>query len=392
MDIFHKCDGFTAAREAMAADLYPYFVVLDGHEGTEVRYQGRSVVMCGSNNYLGLTTDPRVKAASQAATDEFGTSCTGSRFLNGNLALHEQLERELAAYCGKEEALVFTTGYQANLGAVSGLVGRGDHVLIDRAAHASAIDAAALSGARTRTFRHDDPASLRRLLRSCPLDAGRLVVVDGVYSMDGDVCSLPELLAECRAFGARLLLDDAHGIGVLGGGRGTEAHLPGDDEADLTTLTFSKSLASVGGAVLGSAQVVHYLRHHARSLIFSAGMSPANTAAALAALGILREEPWRVERLHENAAYLRAGLLDLGIDVGTGTSPIVPVFTADHTETFVLWRRLLDRGVYVNAVVPPAASHRLRMSVMATHTPDQLDHVLNAFADVFADRSLAVGA
>jgi 8-amino-7-oxononanoate synthase len=414
MDLFDKIHNFRTAREAMASGLYPYFVALDRHEGTQVQLAGRNVVMCGSNNYLGLTNDPRVVAASAAALAEFGTSCTGSRFLNGNLRLHEELEAELAAFYGREDALVFSTGFQANLGAISAIAGRGDVVLLDREAHASAIDAARLSGARVKFFQHNDIKSLERQLVSCPEEEGRLVVVEGVYSMTGDICPLPDILAVARRYGARVLLDDAHAVGVLAGGRGTEAHFAGmTDEtrhtdhdtaarftgangetghagtgtrhADLVTVTFSKSLASIGGAVIGDAEVIHYLRHHARSLIFSASMTPANTAAALAALRVLVSEPWRAEQALENAAYVRDELSAQGVDVGASRAPIVPVPLDSVHRTFMAWKNLVARGVYVNAVVPPAAPCRLRLSFMATHTAAQLDHVIAALAAELVD-------
>ncbi|WP_326957580.1 aminotransferase class I/II-fold pyridoxal phosphate-dependent enzyme [Amycolatopsis sp. NBC_01286] len=390
MDVFDKIHGYTDARDAIAAGLYPYFGVLDRHEGTEVRLAGKDAIMCGSNNYLGLTNDPRVIEASAAALAKFGTSCTGSRLLNGNLRLHEELEAKLAEFYRKEDALVFPTGFQANLGTISAIASRGDVVLLDQEAHASAIDAARLSGARVKFFRHNDAASLEQQLAARSPDAGVLVAVEGVYSMAGDICSLPEVDELARRYGARVLLDDAHGLGVLAGGRGTEAHFAvpdgsGGPQADLITVTFSKSLASAGGAVVGSREVIHYLRHHARSLIFSASMTPANTAAALAALRVLTEEPWRAERAQSNAAYVRRALTDRGVNIGASMTPIVPVPLENVLRTFSVWKNLLARGVYVNAVVPPAASCRLRMSFMATHTRAQLDHVVSAIAAELVD-------
>lgn len=385
MDLFDKIHEYTDAREAMEAGLYPYFPVVDRQDGTEARISDRDVIMCGSNNYPGLSNHRRVVEASAAALHRYGTSCTGSRFLNGNLRLHEELEAELARFYGREDALVFSTGFQANLGTISAVAGRGDVVLLDREAHASAIDAARLSGARVRFFRHNDVESLERKLAGCARDAGVLVVVEGVYSMAGDICPLPEVIDVARRHGARVLLDDAHGLGVLAGGRGTEAHFGGGARSDLVTVTFSKALASVGGAVVGSRAAVDYLRHHARSLIFSAAMTPAGTAAALAALRVLAEEPWRAERAMSNAAYVRRALTARGVSVGASVTPIVPVPLEDVTRTFTVWRNLLDRGVYVNAVIPPAASCRLRMSFLATHTVDQLDRVVSAVASEVAE-------
>ncbi|RLK55179.1 aminotransferase class I/II-fold pyridoxal phosphate-dependent enzyme [Actinokineospora cianjurensis] len=389
MDIFAKCVDFTDAKDLMATGLYPYFLPLTGNDGSTARYEDREIVMCGSNNYLGLTADPRVKNAAQEAIADLGTSNTGSRFLNGNLELHERLERSLADFYGREEALVFSTGYQANLGAVAGLAGRHDVVLLDKLVHASAIDAAMLSGARIKFFQHNDPEALDRRLAACPPDAGKLVVVDGVYSMEGDICALPLLRDVCRAHGARLVVDDAHALGVLGDGRGTAAHFGGEG-ADLVTVTFSKSLASIGGAVIGDSAVVQYLRHHARSLIFSASPSPSNAASALMALEILKSEPWRVRQALSNARYVRDALAARGVPVGSSDTPIVPVFTEGRTETFTLWRSLLDRGVYTNPIIPPAASYRLRTSFMATHTTEQLDFVIEAFLAEFANLPAAV--
>ncbi|MGW6915532.1 aminotransferase class I/II-fold pyridoxal phosphate-dependent enzyme [Kitasatospora sp. NPDC054939] len=381
MDIFSRISAYRAARDAMAAGLYPYFLPLTGNEGTTVTLGDRELVMCGSNNYLGLTSDPRVKKAAADALDRYGTSCTGSRFLNGNLALHEELERELADYYGKPAALVISTGYQANLGAIDALAGRGDVVLADRDAHASIVDGGRLSAARLRRFRHNDAGALDRALAAVPDQAGRLVVVDGVYSMEGDLCALPEIVEVCRRHEARLVVDDAHGLGVLAQGRGTCAHFGLTGQVDLITVTFSKSLASLGGAVLGDEDVIHYLKHHARSLIFSASATPASAASALAALRILREEPWRAERAQQNADRIRAGLAALGIDPGLSATPVIPLRTRGVVETLLLWRRLIERGVYTNPVVPPAASPRLRLSFMATHTDAHLDRVLEVLAE-----------
>ncbi|MEV7782923.1 aminotransferase class I/II-fold pyridoxal phosphate-dependent enzyme [Kitasatospora sp. NPDC088351] len=380
MDIFSKVSGYTAARDAMAAGIYPYFLPLTGHEGTTVTLGDRELVMCGSNNYLGLTADPRVRKAAVDALDRYGPSCTGSRFLNGNLALHDQLEGELAEFYGKPAAAVLSTGYQANLGTISALAGRGDVVFADRDAHASIVDGCVLSGAKHRRFRHNDARSLDRALAAVPESAGKLVVVDGVYSMEGDLCALPEIVEVCRRRGARLIVDDAHGLGVLDQGRGTCSYFGLTDQVDLITVTFSKSLASLGGAVLGDEDVIHYLKHHARSLIFSASATPASAAAALTALRILRDEPWRAERAQQNADYIRAGLAALGISPGESSTPVIPLRTRGIIETLLLWRRLIDNGVYTNPVVPPAASPRLRLSLMATHTTEHLDKVLDALS------------
>ncbi|MEV6398756.1 pyridoxal phosphate-dependent aminotransferase family protein, partial [Streptomyces sp. NPDC051907] len=379
-DVFSRFAAFTAATELIGAGLYPYFLPLDGHEGTTVRRAGRELIMCGSNNYLGLTADPRVRAAARDALDAYGTSCTGSRFLNGNIDLHHQLEEELARFLGKPAALVMSTGYQTNLGVLTALLTPRDYVLIDKDAHASLVDGCRLSGAKVRRVPHNDPAALAQALERLPDHAPRLVVVDGVYSMEGDVCDLPAISAVCRRYGARLVVDDAHGLGVLADGRGTAAHFGLTDQVDLITVTFSKSLASLGGAVAGSEEAIHYLKHHARSLMFSAAMTPADTAAALAALRVLRSEPELVVSLQANADYVRRGLAQAGVQTGHSTTPIIPVPTAGAMETLAAYHRLIERGVYVNPVLPPAASPRLRTSFMASHTVDQLDRVIEAFA------------
>jgi 8-amino-7-oxononanoate synthase len=380
MDLFDKCRDYTIARDAMAAGIYPYFIALDANEGPTVRYRGREVVMCGSNNYLGLTTDERVLAASRAALDVYGPSCTGSRFLNGNIRLHEELEHELAAYFGKPAALVFSTGYQANVGTISALLSKDDVIFTDADVHASLIDGCRLSRSKVRRFAHNDPTDLARQLATYPSAAGKLVVVDGVYSMEGDICTLPDIVRVCREFDARLLVDDAHGAGVLADGRGTCAHFGSTDDADLITITFSKSFASLGGAVLGSEESIHYIRHHARSLIFSASIAPPNAAAALAAVRIVAAEPWRSRQALANAVHIRRELTELGFDTGASQTPIVPVYSDDVLPMLMLWRRLLEAGVYTNAVLPPAASARLRTSYMATHDADHLDRVVEAFA------------
>ncbi|MFY1690316.1 aminotransferase class I/II-fold pyridoxal phosphate-dependent enzyme [Plantactinospora sp. WMMB782] len=367
---------------AQAAGIYPYFTVFEGSDTTVARTAAGDVLMCGSNNYLGLTSDPRVTAAAQAAIEEYGSSRTGSRLLNGNTPLHEELERELADFVGMPAALVFPTGYQANLGAIAALLSRHDVVIIDREAHASVYDGCGLSAAKVRRFAHNDMADLERRLAACPPDAGRLVVVDGVYSMAGDLCPLPETVRLCQKYGARLLVDDAHGLGVLADGRGTAAHFGLTEQVDLVTVTFSKSLASIGGAVLGPVDVIEYLRHHARSLIFSAAAPPASLAAAQAALRILRAEPWRCRQALENASYVHRELAALGYEPLPSETPIVCVPIDGVVPTVFTWRGLLDRGVYVNAVIPPAASPRVRASFTATHTPEQLKRAVAAFAEV----------
>jgi 8-amino-7-oxononanoate synthase len=385
MDIFEKCFGYTAAKEAMAAGLYPYFIPMTESEGTEAVFQGRRLIMCGSNNYLGLTTDPRVRQAAIDAVTRFGTSCTGSRFLNGTLELHEQLERELADWVGKESALVFSTGMQANLGTISAIVDRHDVVILDKDDHASIVDGARLGWGQTKRFLHSDMSDLEKVLAAIPESKGKLVVVDGLYSMGGDIVPLPELVAVCKKYGARLMVDDAHALGVLGGGRGTAAHFGLTDQVDLIMSTFSKSFASLGGFIAGEADVIHYIKHHARSLIFSASIPASNAAAALAALQIMRTEPERVQRLMQIAEKMHAGYRQLGFNVGNSTTPIIPILIGDDTQTLLIWKALFENGVFVNPILSPAVpagQQLLRTSYMATHTDDQLDRVLETFAKV----------
>ncbi len=384
-DIFEKCLGFTEAKDAIAAGIYPYFIPLTENEGTEAVYRGHRLIMCGSNNYLGLTTHPKVRQAAMAAIARYGTSCTGSRFLNGTLEMHEQLEIELAEWVGKEAALVFSTGMQVNLGTISSLVGRGDYVILDKEDHASILDGAKLSWGETKRFAHNDLHDLERLLSRLPADKGKLVIVDGLFSMGGDIAPLPQIIALCQRYGARLMVDDAHAMGVLGGGRGTAAHFGVTDQVDLIMSTFSKSFASLGGFIAGDEPVIHYIKHHARSLIFSASIPPANAAAALAALQVMREEPERIERLGQIAAYMRKGFQQLGFNTGNSESPIIPIIIGDTMMTILTWKMLFDAGVFVNPVLSPGVppgSELLRTSYMATHTDEQLNRVLDIFAKV----------
>ncbi|MDB4947702.1 MAG: aminotransferase class [Gemmatimonadetes bacterium] len=384
-DLFDKCRRYTAAHEVMAAGLYPYFQPIEASDDTEVVVRGERKIMVGSNNYLGLTHHPHVLESARAALYRYGSGCTGSRFLNGTLDLHETLERRLAGFMGHESALVFSTGYQTNLGAIATLVGRGGVVAQDRLNHASLIDGATLSGGRTVRYAHCDPDSLRQVLAE-NAERGVLVVTDGVFSMEGDVAPLPAIAALAAEYGARVLVDDAHSVGVMGDrGGGTAQHFGMEGGVDLAMATFSKSFASIGGALAGPEYVIHYLKHHARSLIFSASMPPSAVATVLACLDVVEQEPWRRERLWANAAYLRGGLQALGFDTGLSATPIIPVATGRMMDTFAFWRALFDAGVFTNPVTPPAvpeAECRLRTSVMATHTREQLDAVLAAFGRV----------
>ncbi|NOZ49455.1 MAG: pyridoxal phosphate-dependent aminotransferase family protein [Chloroflexi bacterium] len=385
MDLFAKAYQFTAAAEAKAAGLYPYFIPMSGNEGTTAIYQGRRIIMCGSNNYLGLTTHPKVREAAQAAIQEYGTSCTGSRFLNGTLEMHLELERELADWVDKDASLVFSTGMQVNLGVISALAGRNDVVILDKDDHASIVDGARLAWGKVKRFRHNDMADLERVLQDVPEDQGKLVVVDGLYSMEGDIAPLPEIVPLCKKYGARLMVDDAHAMGVLGGGKGTAAHFGLSDEVDLIMSTFSKSFASLGGFIAGDQQVIDYIQHTARSLIFSASIPPANAAAARAALHVMKEEPQRGVRLNQIGDKMRRGYRALGFDIGNSETAVIPVIIGDDTRTFIAWKMLMDAGVYVNAVIAPATPpgrQLLRSSYMATHTDEQLDQVLATFDQV----------
>jgi 8-amino-7-oxononanoate synthase len=385
MDIFKKCFDYEIVKQARLSGAYPYFIPLDENEGTEVIYEGRRIIMCGSNNYLGLTTHPRVRQASIDAINRYGTSCTGSRFLNGNLRLHEQLEKEVADWVGKDAALVYSTGMQVNLGTISSIVGKNDIVILDKEDHASIVDGSFLSGGKIERFRHNDMDHLKRVLESLPGDKGKLLVVDGLFSMEGDIAPLPEIIPLCEQFGVRLMVDDAHAMGVLGGGRGTAAHFGLTDKVDLIMSTFSKSFASLGGFIAGDAEVVDYIKHNARSFIFSASMSPANAAAALAALQVMREEPQRVARVNKIAEFMRKGYQALGFDTGNSVTPIIPIIIGDDERTFLTWRLLFEAGVFVNPVISPGTApgrQLLRTSYMATHTDDQLHRVLEIFEKV----------
>ncbi len=385
MDLFTKAYNYETARQARAGGYYPYFIPLDRNEGSEVVYQGRRIIMCGSNNYLGLTTHPKVREAAIEAIKKYGTSCTGSRFLNGNMTIIEDLEEKLAKWVGKEAALVFSTGMQVNLGTISALVGKRDIIILDKEDHASIVDGAILSGGKIERYRHNDMTHLERVLKSLPEETGKLLVVDGLFSMEGDIAPLPEIVPLCKKYNVRLMVDDAHAMGVLGGGRGTAAHFGMTDEVDLIMSTFSKSFASIGGFVAGEFEVIDYVKHHARSLIFSAAIPPANTATVLAALEVMEEQPELVEQLERNAKFMREGFKQLGFDTGHSESPIIPIIIGDDALTFKTWSDLFENGVFVNPVISPATApgHQLlRTSYMASHTRDQLEKVLEIFEKV----------
>lgn len=384
-DLFDKVHGFTAAKEAMEIGIYPFFRALSDSEGTTATFEGKDVVMLGSNNYLGLTTDERVRNAAIEATHQFGTSVTGSRFLNGTLELHLEADRRLAEFVGKEAALVFSTGYQTNLGTVSALLGKNDVAILDKDAHACIVDGVNMSRGTMKRFKHNDVEDLERVLSKISPNSGKLVVIDGVYSMGGDFAPLPEIIEVCKHYDARLLVDDAHGIGVAGGGRGTSAHFGLTDQVDLIMGTFSKSFASIGGFIAGSADVIHYVQHHARSLMFSAALPAPNLAAVLAVLDIIETEAEHVQQVWKNAEYMRHGLKELGYNTGNSQTPIIPVIIGEQFRTGLAWLALIEEGVYTNPVIPPATPPNyslLRTSYTATHRQEHLDRALKAFKTV----------
>ncbi len=391
MDIFEKCRTYTQAKDAIKGGFYPYFIPLDENEGTEVEFEGKRLIMCGSNNYLGLTTHPKVKEAAKDAIQRFGTSCTGSRFLNGTLAMHELLEHELADFVGKEEALIFSTGMQVNLGTISALVGRDDVVILDKDDHASIVDGARLGYGKIERFQHNNIDHLEKVLQSLSAECGKMIVVDGVFSMGGDLANLKELVPMAQKYNTRIMVDDAHGMGVTGRGRGTAEEFGMTDQVDLIMSTFSKSFASLGGFIAGDENVIHYVKHNARALIFSASIPAANTAAALAALKIIRAEPERVDRVNAIADFVRKELKSMGFNVGDSVTPIIPVIIGDDEKTFMTWKMLFENGVFVNPVISPAVPpgmQLLRTSYMATHTDAQMVKVLETFEQVGKELSI----
>jgi 8-amino-7-oxononanoate synthase len=386
VDIFEKCFNYTDAKEAMKAGIYPYFHALTSGQDTEVIMDGKRVIMLGSNNYLGLTSDPRLKEAAIKAIEKYGSGCSGSRFLNGTLDLHIKLEEKLASFVKKEAALVFSTGFQTNLGIISALVGRNDYIIGDKQNHASIVDACRLSFGKLLKFKHNDMEDLERILESIPEDKGKLIVVDGVFSMEGDIANLPEIVKLAKKYGARVMVDDAHGLGVMGEhGRGTAEYFGLEDEVDIIMGTFSKSLASLGGYVASKEDVIHYIKHNSRPFIFSASIPPANAAAAMEAINILESEPERIKKLWENAEFMKEGFKAMGLSVGGTKTPIVPIIVGDDYKAFKMTMELLDAGVYVNPAVSPAVEKGcalLRTSYTPTHTKEQLEFALDAFEKV----------
>jgi 8-amino-7-oxononanoate synthase len=383
MDIFAKCYDFTEADAIKKAGYYFLFREVESAQDTEVIVDGQRLIMAGSNNYLGLTNHPKIKEAAIKAVEKYGSGCAGSRFLNGNLDIHEELEAKLAAFFRQEAAVVFATGYQTNLGTISALVGRNDEIILDKFDHASIIDGCRLSFGKVTKFRHNDMGDLERVLSRESGKGGKLIIVDGVFSMEGDITPLPEVIALSKKYGARVMVDDAHGVGVLGkGGRGTTEHFHMEDEVDMIMGTYSKSLAAIGGFICASREVANYVKHLARSLIFSASLAPPLVAAVNAALDIIQNEPERREKLWYNTHKMLKGYKELGFDTGNSETPIIPIIIGDQIKTFKICGLLQEYGVFVNPTVSPAVPagrELLRTSYMATHTEEQLDRILDAF-------------
>ncbi len=386
MDIFKKMMSKQMYEEVQEAGCYPYFHKLTSGQDTVVQMEGQETIMIGSNNYLGLTSHPEVIKAGVEALKKYGSGCSGSRFLNGTLDMHIELENELAEFLHKEAVMTFSTGFQSNLGIISAVVGRNDYVICDRENHASIYDACRLSFGKMLRFNHADMEDLEKKLQAVPKECGILIVTDGVFSMGGDICKLPEIVKLARKYDARVMVDDAHGLGVLGKhGRGTAEHFGLEDEVDIIMGTFSKSLASLGGFMAAKKRVIEYVKHTSRPYIFSASITPASVACALAALRILKREPERVQRLRDISNYMRQGLKKLGVNIIDSTTPIIPIYTYDDKKAFMACKLLLERGVYVNPVITPATPPGmalLRTSYTATHTKEQMDKAMKAIKEV----------
>lgn len=388
--IFNKCANYTEANDARAKGFYPFFKPIERMEGTRVVIDGRQLVMAGSNNYLGLATDPRMEEAARKAIAKYGTSCSGSRFMNGTLSLHEELENKLAVFSGQESALCFTTGYQTNLGAISALLGKGEYIITDKYNHASIMDGIFMSAGINKTihvirYKHNNMRDLEKELSKLPENAAKLIVTDGVFSMEGSIVKLPELSELGKRFNAGVYLDEAHAMGVLGStGRGTGEYYGNMNLADVVMCTFSKSFGSIGGFVAGEAGIIDYIKHFARPLIFSASLPPANIAAVMTALDIMEQEPERIARLQEIAKKMISSFKALGFNVGAAETPIVPLIIGDNEKTFIFWKRMFDRGVYVNPVITPAVPPNrslIRTSYMATHSDEDLNIILEIAAE-----------
>jgi len=382
VSILDKCYKFTDARKVMAMGYYPYFRVITSEQDTEVICNGKKMLMMGSNSYLGLTNHPRVKEAAIKAIQKYGSGCAGSRFLNGTLDIHIELENELAKFVGKEEAICYPTGYQANVGCISAIVGKNDFVITDKYDHASIIDGALLAEGKMLRFKHNDMTSLERVLKEIK-GKNSLIVVDGIFSMEGDIANLPVIIELAEKYNAVVMVDEAHSLGVLGNqGVGTAAYFGLTDKTAFIMGTFSKSLASVGGFIAADEALIHYLKHKSRALIFSASLPPASTASVLEALKIIKEEPERIAKLWENTNYMLTEFKAMGYNTGASCTPVVPLHIGNMMTTFNMWRRLGEEGVFINPVVPPAvppSSCLIRTSFMATHTKEQLDMALDKF-------------
>lgn len=383
MDIFKKCHEFTRAEEAMKSGLYPYFSEIEKVEGNYVWVKGKKTLMVGSNNYLGLFDADIIKEAVIKEVRHYGASTCGSRFLNGTYSLHVQLEKDLAKFMGKDEALMMSTGFQTNLGAISAIAGRNDVILLDRMAHASIMDAVRLSYSHVVKYKHNDMKDLEEKIKRIPDEKGKIIITDGVFSMEGDLCNLPEIVRIAKKYNSRIMIDDAHGVGVMGKtGRGACEHFGLTDEVDLIMTTFSKSFASLGGFVCGERKVIQYIKHVARALIFSASITPASVAAAARALEVIQSEPWRRERLWEITRIMNRRLTEMGYHTGNTETPIIPVFIHDEEKTFMLWHFLREYGIFANPVVTPAVPPEdslIRTSFTATHTDDDLEFILEGF-------------
>ena len=389
MDIFEKCKNFTRADDLKAEGLYPYFRPLEANEGPVVQMEGRKIIMAGSNNYLGLTTHPKVKEAAIEAVKRYGTGCSGSRYLTGTIDLHNQLEFEMAKYFNKEAVLLFSTGYQTAQGIIPTLVQKGEYVISDKDNHACIVAGNLMAKGAFAEFvryRHNDIEDLERVLSKLPIDAGKLLVSDGVFSTTGEIINLPKIVELCKKYKARILIDDAHSVGVIGEcGRGTASHFNLEKEVDMTMGTFSKTFASLGGFVTGDAKVINYLKHHSPALIFSASPTPSSVAAALAALRIMQEEPERITKLINNAAKMRKGFKELGFKIIENETAIVPVIIGDDTKAFIFGKNLFDQGVFVNVFISPGVPQGLQMmrtSYMATHEDSHLDQILETFKQI----------
>ncbi|MBN2017279.1 MAG: aminotransferase class I/II-fold pyridoxal phosphate-dependent enzyme [Candidatus Cloacimonetes bacterium] len=385
MNLYDKFASFTEAKILEEQGFYPYFRVISSEQDTEVIVNGKKTLMLGSNSYLGLTNHPKVKEAAIEATKKYGTGCAGSRFLNGTLDIHIELEERLANLVGMDAALAYSTGFQANLGVLSTIVGRGEYFVTDKLDHASIIDGCRLSFGKMLRFNHNDMDDLERVLQNIE-EAPKLIVVDGIFSMEGDITKLPQIVHLAERYNAQIMVDDAHSIGVLGEkGSGTSNHFGLTDKTDVIMGTFSKSLASVGGFIAGNEELMHYLKHFSRPLIFSASLPPASAATVIAALDIMESEPERIERLWEITRYMQKGFVDIGYDIGTSCTPIIPLHVGELMTAFKMWRMLADDGVFINPVIPPATPPNdclIRCSFMATHTDDQIDMALDKFKKV----------